>query len=460
MSKLLLVSNNQEFKNICTLLIEARLSNELLIAKNYSTASYWLDTESQISLIITDLDISEPDGKNLYDFNKQNRQIPYLLAIDKDEDENIDLYKFIYKDSKFNHVIFKGLLKQDLISSMMKVLRRKQVLSEANTGPIEHNGVELYRIKVSFFMTIDKASSDVYLKLSSGKLLKIIKAGDEITHANLENYINKGQEYLYQDKKSYDEYVTESFDKLSRKLKDHTLTVVGKLALQMHSIKHVQDTVRVMGLSEESIDFTTEVVKSVEDVLKKNKNIMKLVKTLLKNKSYFFTRVSICNYLLGGLVHKIGWDSHTTLKKLVFASVFCDFGFNFEQEDLAQILSKDSKEFKALTKIHKSIIESHPIRGVEALEKSTNFLTDEATIILQHHEKPDGTGFPKGLNKKQIPPLSCAFILVYDFTQKLISSVNDAKDINTKSLLDELGPEYSQASFEKPYNALKAALNL
>lgn len=263
----------------------------------------------------------------------------------------------------------------------------------------------------------------------------------------MENYINKGQEYLYQDKKSYDEYVTNSFDKLSIKLKDHTLTVVAKLALQMHSIKHVQDTVRVMGLSEESINFTTEVVKSIEDVLK-------------KNKSYNFTRVSICNYLLGGPVDKIGWDSHTTLNKLVFVSVFCDFGFNLEQEDLAKVLVKDSDEFKALTKIHKNIIESHPSQAVEALERSTSFLTDESTIILQHHEKPDGKGFPRGLNKKQIAPLTCAFILVYDFTQKLISSVNDAKDIDSQKLLDELGPEYSQSNFEEPYNALKATLNL
>jgi response regulator RpfG family c-di-GMP phosphodiesterase len=57
-------------------------------------------------------------------------------------------------------------------------------------------------------------------------------------------------------------------------------------------------------------------------------------------------------------------------------------------------------------------VSEHPARGVELL-KPIEFQSQVADIILAHHERLDGTGYPRGLNGEQIP-LAARIIALVD----------------------------------------------
>jgi putative nucleotidyltransferase with HDIG domain len=63
----------------------------------------------------------------------------------------------------------------------------------------------------------------------------------------------------------------------------------------------------------------------------------------------------------------------------------------------AEILSKPSK----LTEIEYSLIKDHPQIGYDIL-KPIEFPWPVAQIILQHHERMDGSGYPRGLKTDEI----------------------------------------------------------
>jgi HD-GYP domain-containing protein (c-di-GMP phosphodiesterase class II) len=63
----------------------------------------------------------------------------------------------------------------------------------------------------------------------------------------------------------------------------------------------------------------------------------------------------------------------------------------------AEILSKPSK----LTAAEFQIIKTHPQVGYDIL-KNIEFPYPVAEIVLQHHEKLDGSGYPQGLSGKDI----------------------------------------------------------
>lgn len=63
----------------------------------------------------------------------------------------------------------------------------------------------------------------------------------------------------------------------------------------------------------------------------------------------------------------------------------------------AEILSKP----KALTSIEFSLIKTHPQVGADILE-AIEFPWPVEKIVLQHHERVDGSGYPQGLSKKDI----------------------------------------------------------
>lgn len=56
-----------------------------------------------------------------------------------------------------------------------------------------------------------------------------------------------------------------------------------------------------------------------------------------------------------------------------------------------------------LTPEERQAIATHPQRGAEVLAPLTPFYPDLAAGVLAHHERWDGTGYPRGLRGRQIP---------------------------------------------------------
>ena len=83
------------------------------------------------------------------------------------------------------------------------------------------------------------------------------------------------------------------------------------------------------------------------------------------------------------------------LKSLEYASILHDAGEIMVPDE---VLTKPTK----LTGKEFALVKKHPSAGVEIL-KHMKALKSVAPIILYHHENYDGSGYPKGLKKDQIP---------------------------------------------------------
>ncbi len=98
------------------------------------------------------------------------------------------------------------------------------------------------------------------------------------------------------------------------------------------------------------------------------------------------------------IVKLIGEELHMgqdEIDNLYYASVLRDAGaIDVPYEILAKASQLTPEEFK--------IIREQPARGVELI-KPVAFLKPVLPTLLYHHEKYDGTGYPSGLKKEQIP---------------------------------------------------------
>jgi len=98
------------------------------------------------------------------------------------------------------------------------------------------------------------------------------------------------------------------------------------------------------------------------------------------------------------LVTAVGNQMHLDEKQiesLKYASLLHDAG---KAEIPLEILTKTTK----LTPKEFNIIKTHPQKGANIL-RSFQILKPVIPIIMHHHEKYDGTGYPSRLKKKQIP---------------------------------------------------------
>jgi response regulator RpfG family c-di-GMP phosphodiesterase len=89
-----------------------------------------------------------------------------------------------------------------------------------------------------------------------------------------------------------------------------------------------------------------------------------------------------------------------------------------------------------LTQEEKSLIKLHPRKGVNLLKK-VGVLRPVIPIILYHHEKYDGSGYPSGLKKNQIP-LEARIMTVIDAFDAMYFGRPYKQKTNFKKTLSEL----------------------
>jgi HD-GYP domain-containing protein (c-di-GMP phosphodiesterase class II) len=128
---------------------------------------------------------------------------------------------------------------------------------------------------------------------------------------------------------------------------------------------------------------------------------------------YAYTHTDAFVKLVLGIAEEIELDDEQ-LRSLKFASLLHDAGKIGIPEE---ILSKPSK----LTGKEYRIIKRHPIKGVRIVKPlSIGVLKPVIPIILHHHEKYDGTGYPSGLKAGQIP-IGARIMAIADTFEAMVS---------------------------------------
>src|SRR5690606_14658218 len=115
---------------------------------------------------------------------------------------------------------------------------------------------------------------------------------------------------------------------------------------------------------------------------------------------------------------QLDWISKTTMDKLVYASVLCDITLAVRPELLKiQNLQEFEKLKNSLTEEDQKIFLSHPKDAANLIKRYfTTAPPDTDVLAYQHHELPDGSGFPMGLRADKISPLSALFIVASEFS--------------------------------------------
>jgi HD-GYP domain-containing protein (c-di-GMP phosphodiesterase class II) len=135
---------------------------------------------------------------------------------------------------------------------------------------------------------------------------------------------------------------------------------------------------------------------------------------------------------VGELATAIGREmdlSKEQIQGIHFAAIIHDLG---KIHIPAEILSKPGR----LNTIEYMLIKTHPQEGYDIL-KNVKFPWPIADIILQHHEKLDGSGYPNGLKGKEIL-LEARIICVADVVEAMSSHRPYRAGLGVELAMDEI----------------------
>jgi HD-GYP domain-containing protein (c-di-GMP phosphodiesterase class II) len=100
---------------------------------------------------------------------------------------------------------------------------------------------------------------------------------------------------------------------------------------------------------------------------------------------------------------------------------------------------------------------NHPQNAADIARRFSEVPPDVDTIIAQHHERPDGTGFPRRLSGNYIAPLASIFIVAHDLAR--YSRLRPNEKIDVKEFIKQGALKYKSSQFKKVLAVLEANMS-
>jgi len=271
------------------------------------------------------------------------------------------------------------------------------------------------------------------------------------TSEDIEKYIKKGVQHLYIDKANYETFTNYCADSMTRLLMAMSEKSHGDSNDEVNKSVHmfVQNHLKEAGLDKVVTDVVKKSVETTMKVAEKIPSIGKLLANMKNNNDYLYQHSILISYLVGPILDKMDWKSNETKHKITLSAILHDV--ILEDPEIAKISTLDSPAAKKLSSSELEAYKQHPKQVSEMVAASNDFPPDIDRIIYEHHERPDSSGFPRGIGSTTIFPVAAILIIAHQIVDILYQE-NFSDDANEKAIT-YLKENFLKGSFRKPVQA-------
>lgn len=236
---------------------------------------------------------------------------------------------------------------------------------------------------------------DIYVRRTEDQYTKIFKAGDSIDWQRVKLYTDKGIKVFYchfSDYEVYGLYV----ERASYELGSSSPLSQGEALEYMKEIVQLtyQEIVVKLAPNERVIEAASQMVTSCIESLNKDPKTLVRLLNLMSNQPYLVKHSVAVSMFSVMLAKQSGMESDSNLKIISLGGLLHDVGegqLDFNPEE-TEILSPEQR--KEMWR--------HPELGRQLLDGIKNIRSEVLQIIAQHHEQPNGHGYPNGLRGPEI----------------------------------------------------------
>ena len=295
---------------------------------------------------------------------------------------------------------------------------------------------------------------DLFIRLSDSKIIKISNSQEEGF-----GMLNKYQDItdIFGKKEQYRNFIKTIKDDLSICFSDPKTTSIEQMELLGASHQLVRESFKKIGVSESALDLAKSASDQALHVIKEYKSIAADFFIKFCNTSgYEYTKAVLISYMASCILDGFDWSSDAIKRKVSFAIMLRDISLTTEDFSKLEVYEASGNQGS----LSKDIL-GHP-NNISNLLNNVKWggwvSQDVLTIIKQHHENPNGTGFPNKTTNTNIIQLSAIEIIADKFVTMLIKEKFDPAIKCT--ILSKLTELYPYANFKKAIAALSKALDI
>jgi response regulator RpfG family c-di-GMP phosphodiesterase len=444
--KILIVDDEPALRELIIFFLMENLDAEYIEQGNGKEAVEYLKRAIVINdlpdLCISDMNMPQGNGELLFNFIQANLpNLPFILST---SDDWFDYPHFHKANTAY---LQKPFDEQNIIIAVNKLLVASRPPQKADYES-QFIGITLCMLK-----SLSIIDCVLYLKLSENNYVKVILPGTLFDETKFTEFKNKNATHLFVKKEDYDLLIKNFAEKINLRLIRNCFldTPFEKIEFAGKSIDLISEAIKSFGWCIEVEEFAKKQIAIVVQFIKSQKQLSSFLNELQSPKSNFLTTHSLLIAFIGtALLHELE-SSEDEIFILILAAFFHDVSLEPNLCQNEPKLLASLKLNRGANKEEKYILLSHPKVSVEITNRLSFFPAQAKKIIEQHHEKPDGSGYPDGITANAISTLAAIFIVAEEFTFKFLSFGASAE---LKSEWLKLKGLYSSAPFNKYFEII------
>jgi HD-GYP domain-containing protein (c-di-GMP phosphodiesterase class II) len=238
---------------------------------------------------------------------------------------------------------------------------------------------------------------DIFIERAPDTYTKIFKRSLYVDFDRVKKYTTEKKVHnFFVAKADYEEYLKlvgrisrDFFEKSENNTAEEIISVVKDVADLT-----LLEVIRKNIVNQESIEFATSTIKGCVATLGKDKSsLVRLLKLISAHPCSFRHAITTTVFsLLLGKAAKI--EGQRNLEILGLGALLHDVGMSLISAQIEEKVDLTPEEWKE--------IKSHPEVGKRIIEDIKKMPTECKLIILQHHEQPNGNGYPNNLYGRDI----------------------------------------------------------
>lgn len=344
----------------------------------------------------------------------------------------------------------------------VKIMQFKQVIlclrgfiKSMNKGEILATEGEFQSIRTNYLLRFNKTQADIYIRIGEKKFIKLLNKNDYYDADKIKYYQNQNLDYLYMKKDDLNKFSNDM--RLLPYLNFEKPTNISYMEFSQLKASHILNLCKDMFSRNSSAPQVNEIVAmyvtEVEQVAEKEKLLFKNLKKMKERSDYFTEHSYLIGFTVSHMMKFLEETYRANKKKLIIASMFHDL--LVESHKLVEIQNKRDPRCRIFKQHRLDKYFNHPLETSDMIMKARLFPKDVATIILEHHETPQGDGFPFQKNATSVSTLSAIFIVAHSFTELVFQGIFD--EVHPEKALEILENKFQEGFYKTALEALKKA---
>lgn len=451
--KILYVEDDPLIAEIYSVMIQDAVPGSLIdvLDNSFDAIDLIKKDPSKYKLIVSDQKLIKGTGGEIFKFvNSQMLGVPFVLITGFDCTNEQDFKNF------FNSHVRNAILIKPVEEDVLRAKIHWCLQESTNLIDIYNKDIQNFDEKVSVgseaILRLNSIPCDVYLKLRDEKFVKVINKDQIFERKLIEKLILKGVKQFFVNRSELSRYGETIFSSISSNIRliSHSKDRVKQSQINNKAINVVKMNLIKCGFSEASMEAVDNIVDLQLELIKSTPKLFEFLETyqLFAKSNADHTR--IVNYISVAILKDLSWDSETTLEKMSLTVLLHDISLPerfFIERDKNLYDDNDNKIFIR-----------HPEDSSHIAKNFSSIGLGIDKFILEHHELPDGKGFPKKLNYNNVHPMSAVLHLA-DRASDILWKYNFDM-AKTVEELKSLKLFYSRGFYRKPYDALCRVLKV